>query len=101
MLFLTTVKFFLSSISFKALIVVNSFRNVRGWAPKRNREPGNENPAKSPQALCQRLAARRAAVLRPEARSQKNKLEFFQIGNFISSTASTVQCHTMPIHFAR
>ena len=53
MLFLTTVKFFLSSISFKALIVVNNFRNVRGWAPNRNREPGNENPAKSPQALCQ------------------------------------------------
>ena len=63
MLFLTTVKFFLSSISFKALIVVNNFRNVRGWAPNRNREPGNENPAKSPQALCQRLADRRAAIL--------------------------------------
>ena len=63
MLFLTTVKFFLSSISFKALIVVNNFRNVRGWAPNRSREPGNENPAKSPQALCQRLVARRAAIL--------------------------------------
>ena len=63
MLFLTTVKFFLSSISFKALIVVNNFRNVRGWAPNRSREPGNENPAKSPQALCQRLAPRRAAIL--------------------------------------
>ena len=100
MLFLTTVKFFLSSISFKALIVVNNFRNVRGWAPNRSREPGNENPAKSPQALCQRLAAWRAAIL-PGARSQKNELEFFQIGNFISSTASTVQSHTMPIHFAR
>ena len=102
MLFLTTVKFFLSSISFKALIVVNNFRNVRGWAPNRSREPGNENPAKSPQALCQRLAARRAAILPgTPARSQKNKLEFYQIGNFISSTASTVQCHTMPIHLAR
>ena len=43
MLFLTTVEFFLSSISFKALIVVNNFRNVRGWAPNRSREPGNEN----------------------------------------------------------
>ena len=71
MLFLTTVKFFLSSISFKALIVVNNFRNVRGWAPNRSREPGNENPAKSPQALCQRLAARRAAILPGTDRSQK------------------------------
>ena len=106
MLFLTMVNFFLSSISFKALIVVNNFRDVRGWAPNRSREPGNEKPAKSPQALCQRLAARRAAILLGTsqgqgARSQKNKLEFFQTGNFISSTASTVQCHTMPIHFAR
>ena len=63
MLFLTMVKLFLSSISFKALIVVNNFRDVRGWAPNRSREPGNENPAKSPQALCQRLSARRAAIL--------------------------------------
>ena len=63
MLFLTTVKFFLCSISFKALIVVNNFRDVRGWAPNRTRESGNENPAKSPQALCQRLDARRAAIL--------------------------------------
>ena len=63
MLFLTMVKFFLSSISFKALIVVNNFRDVRDWAPNRSREPGNENPAKSPQALCQRLSARRAAIL--------------------------------------
>ena len=37
----------------------------------------------------------------PDRGSPKNKLEFFQIGNVISSTASTVQCHTMPIHFAR
>ena len=75
MLFLTMVKFFLTSISFKALIVVNNFRDVRGWAPNRSREPGNENPAKSPQALCQRLSARRAAILPgtegPGARSQK------------------------------
>ena len=48
MLFLTMVKLFLSSTSFKALIVVNNFRDVRGWAPNRSREPGNENPAKSP-----------------------------------------------------
>ena len=81
MLFLTTVKFFLSSISFKALIVVNNFRDVRGWAPNRTREPGNKNPAKSPQALCQRLDARRAAILL-EARSQKNKLEFFSNRKF-------------------
>ena len=103
MLFLTMVKFFLSSISFKALIVVNNFRDVRGWAPNRSREPGNENPAKSPQALCQRLSARRAAIL-PGTRGSlagKTNLNFFQIGNFISSAASTVQCHTMTIHFAR
>ena len=81
MLFLTTVKFFLSSISFKALTVVNNFRNVRGWAPNRSREPGNENPAKSPQALCQRLAPRRAAIL-PGTRSQKNKLKFFSNRKF-------------------
>ena len=34
MLFLTTVKFCLSSISFKALIVVNSFRNREGLGIK-------------------------------------------------------------------
>ena len=86
MLFLTMVKFFLSSISFKALIVVNNFRDVRGWAPNRIREPGNENPAKSPQALCQRLSARRAAIL-PRTEDQgrarrKNNLEFFSDRKF-------------------
>ena len=86
MLFLAMVKFFLSSISFKALIVVNNFRDVS-----------------QEQALCQRLSARRAAIL-PGTRgslTEKTNLNFFQIGNFISSTASTVQCHTMTIHFAR
>ena len=84
MLFLTMVKFFLSSISFKALIVVNNFRDVRGWAPNRSIEPGNENPAKSPQALCQRLSARRAAIL-PGTRGSlagKTNLNFFQIRKF-------------------
>ena len=83
MFFLTTVKFFLCSISFKALIVVNNFRDVRGWAPNRTREPGNENPAKSPQALCQRLDARRAAITRDQGLARrKNKLEFFSDRKF-------------------
>ena len=36
MFFLTAVKFFLSSISFKALIVVNSFQNHEGLGTKLN-----------------------------------------------------------------
>ena len=59
MLFLTTVKVSLRSVSFKALMVLKGFRNcerlgtkleLRAWAPE-------SKSAQSPQVTCQRLNA--------------------------------------------
>ena len=70
MLFLTTVKVFLRSASFKALMVLKGFRDrerlgtkleLRAWAPE-------SRSAKSPQVTCQRLVAeRRSANLVPRS----------------------------------
>ena len=101
MLFLTKVKFFLSAISFKALIVVNSFRNheslgtkpkLRTWVRDLSQESVSSLSAVGRLEIGHFITDRGRPI---------NKLEFFRMGNFISSTASTVQCHTMPIHFTR
>ena len=77
MLFLTTVKVFLRSASFKALMVLKGFRDrvrlgtkleLRAWAPE-------SRSGKSPQVTCQRLVAeRRSAILITALRGEK-KLE--------------------------
>ena len=94
MVFPTTVQFFLSSTFFKALIVVNSFRNREGLGTKPKLRTWVRDSS-------QESASSLSAVGCPEIGHFITKLEFFQIGNFISLTASTCQCHTMPIHFAR
>ena len=84
MLFLTTVKVFLRSVSFKALMVLKGFTNrerlgtkleLRAWAPE-------SRSALSPQVTCQRLVAeRRSAILIPQ---RGKETWIYQIGNLIS-----------------
>ena len=97
MLFLTTVKVFLSSVSFKALVVLKGFRNCESLGTRIQ-----------PRVLRYLVSGWSREVIGHSlghfiygsVGSQSGKETWiYQIGNLISLTASAVQCHVMDIHF--
>ena len=88
-------EFFLSSISFKALLVVNNFRNLEGLGTKQKLRTWEQESSQESASSLSAVGRREIGHFDRGSRRQNNKLDF------ISSTTSTVQCHEMPVHFAR